>query len=224
MSDALAAFDRLYPQPLAGVDEVGRGPLAGPVVAAAVVLPESGWPPGIRDSKALSAAKRESLAAAIRGCAAVGVGIVEAPEIDALNIHRATLAAMARAVAALLESGPGGAAHVLVDGKFLPPLDIPATAVVKGDARSLAVAAASIVAKVERDRIMAAAAESWPQFGWARNKGYPTAEHLAALAEHGVTPLHRRSFAPVRSVIMVDDAGAPHPHRLSRSGGEHPQI
>lgn len=206
MSEALAAFDRRYPQPLAGVDEVGRGPLAGPVVAAAVVLPASGWPPGIRDSKALSARARESLARLIRGCAQVGLGVAEADEIDRLNIHRATLLAMARAVAAL----PERPAHLLVDGKFPIPADIPATAVVKGDARSLAVAAASIVAKVERDRIMAERAESWPQFGWARNKGYPTAEHLQALRTHGVSPIHRRSFAPVRAVITPDDAGAPH--------------
>lgn len=194
MGDALAAFDRGYPAPLAGVDEVGRGPLAGPVVAAAVVLPAAGWPDGIRDSKALSAGRREVLAGLIRDCAAVGLGIVGPDEIDRVNIHHATLLAMSRAVAAL----PVAPAHVLVDGKFVPALDVPATAVVKGDARSLAVAAASVVAKVERDRIMADADRAWPGYGWARNKGYPTAEHLLALAARGPTPLHRRSFAPVR--------------------------
>lgn len=193
MSGPLALFDRGYPLPLAGVDEAGRGPLAGPVVAAAVVLPPSGWPEGIRDSKALPAARREVLAALIRGCAGVGLGVAAPEEIDRVNIHRATLLAMARAVAAL----PVRPAHVLVDGKFLPGLDIPATAVVKGDALSLGVAAASVVAKVERDRMMLAAAARWPGYGWARNKGYPTAEHLRALAERGPTPLHRRSFAPV---------------------------
>lgn len=175
------------------MDEAGRGPLAGPVVAAAVALPESGWPDGIDDSKKLPAARRELLAARIGDCALVGVAVVEADEIDRLNIHHATLAAMARAIAAL----PSRPAHVLVDGKFLPRLDIPATAVVGGDAKSLAVAAASIIAKVTRDRIMTAAAESYPAYGWAANKGYPTAAHLAALAEHGPTPLHRRSFRPV---------------------------
>lgn len=193
MSEALAAFDRAWPAPLAGVDEVGRGPLAGPVVAAAVVLPESGWPDGIRDSKKLSPARREALAAQIEACAAVGLAVVEADEIDRLNIHHATLAAMARAVAAL----PVAPRHALVDGKFLPRLDIAATAVVGGDAKSLAVAAASIVAKVHRDRIMITAAEAFPHYGWASNKGYPAPRHLAALAEHGATPLHRRSFRPV---------------------------
>lgn len=193
---ALAAFDRAYPRPLAGVDEVGRGPLAGPVVAAAVVLPESGWPDGIRDSKALSPANRERLDGLIRACGAVGLGLVEADEIDRRNIHHATLEAMRLAVAAL----PVRPAYVLVDGKFLPSLDIPAMAVVKGDARSLSIAAASIVAKVHRDRIMTAAAESRPAYGWSSNKGYGSPQHLAALAEHGATPLHRFSFAPVARV------------------------
>lgn len=193
MSDVLAAFDRGFPGPLAGVDEVGRGPLAGPVVAAAVLLPESGWPAGIRDSKRLTSRARESLAALIRNCAEVGTGIVEADEIDRLNIHHATLLAMARAVAAL----PTRPNHVLVDGKFLPRLDIPATAVIGGDARSLAIAAASIVAKELRDRIMMAAAAAYPHYDWASNKGYPAPRHLLALAEHGPCPLHRRSFAPV---------------------------
>lgn len=196
VGEALAAFDRGYSFPLAGVDEVGRGALAGPVVAAAVVLPPSGWPPGIRDSKALPAARRESLDLLIREGAAVGIGAVASAEIDATGIHRATLEAMARAVAAL----PVRPAHVLVDGKFLPALDIPATAVVRGDARSLCVAAASVVAKVWRDRMMVAADAEWPAYGWARNKGYGTAEHLCALAERGPSPLHRMSFAPVARV------------------------
>jgi ribonuclease HII len=207
LTEGLAAFDRRFPAPLAGVDEVGRGPLAGPVVAAAVVLPESGWPEGIRDSKKLTAAARERLDALIRGCGAVGVAVVEAEEIDRLNIHHATLTAMARAAAAL----PTRPAHALVDGKFLPALGIPATAVVKGDAQSLCVAAASIVAKVARDRIMARAAESHPAYGWVRNKGYPTPEHLLALGRHGPCPLHRRSFAPVAKLILKDAVTAPHP-------------
>ncbi|PAX07665.1 ribonuclease HII [Sphingomonas lenta] len=199
MSKALAAFDRGFPGPLAGVDEVGRGPIAGPVVAAAVVLPESGWPEGIRDSKKLSAKAREWLDGLIRGCAAVGVAVVGPEEVDRLNIHHATLAAMARAVAAL----PVRPAHVLVDGKFLPRLDIPATALVGGDAKSLSVAAASIVAKVLRDRIMVEAAESHPEFGWSSNKGYPSPEHVSALKRHGPSPLHRRSFAPVAAQILT---------------------
>lgn len=193
MSAVLAAFDRSFPGPVVGVDEVGRGPLAGPVVAAAVVLPESGWPDGIRDSKKLTAAARERLDGLIRGCASVAVAVIGPDEIDRLNIHHATLLAMARAVAGLAVR-PG---HVLVDGKFLPRLDYPATAVVGGDGRSLAIAAASIVAKVARDRIMVEAARTWPVYGWASNKGYGAPVHLAALAEHGPTPLHRRSFRPV---------------------------
>ena len=193
MTGTLAAFDRGFPGLVAGVDEVGRGPLAGPVVAAAVILPAGFDPAGIDDSKKLSPAARERAAARITGAAAVGIAIVEAGEIDRLNIHGATLLAMARAVAAL----PVRPRHVLVDGKFLPALDYRATAVIGGDAKSLSIAAASIVAKVVRDRIMVAAAESHPQYDWASNKGYPAPRHLAALAEHGPTPLHRRSFAPV---------------------------
>ena len=188
-----AAFDRAFPGPLAGVDEVGRGPLAGPVVAAAVILPMTGVPEGMDDSKKLSATARERLAALIRECALVGVGIVEAGEIDRINILQATMRAMALAVAAL----PARPGHVLVDGNWLPPWDYPATAVVKGDGRSPSIAAASIVAKVARDAIMVAAAESWPGYEWASNKGYGSAAHLRALAELGPTPFHRRSFAPV---------------------------
>jgi ribonuclease HII len=185
--------EAMLPGPVAGVDEVGRGPLAGPVVAAAVILPAAGFPDGMTDSKCLSPAVRERLAAAIRACAMVGVAEVWPEELDRLNIHHATLAAMARAVAAL----PVVPGHVLVDGRFVPPLAQPATALVKGDGLSLSIAAASIVAKVHRDALMARAAESFPQYGWQRNKGYPAPEHLRALTEHGVTPLHRRSYAPV---------------------------
>lgn len=200
MSVNLAAFDRAFSGPLAGVDEAGRGPLAGPVVAAAVVLPESGWPDGIDDSKKLCPAKREWLAARIGEVALVGVGVVEADEIDRVNIHHATLAAMARAVAAL----PCVPGHVLVDGKFLPRLAFRATAVIGGDAKSLAIAAASIIAKVTRDRIMIAAADLYPGYDWASNKGYAAPRHLAALAEHGPAPLHRRSFAPVARAYPAD--------------------
>jgi len=179
--------------PVAGVDEVGRGPLAGSVVAAAVILPAAGRPDGIDDSKRLTPAARERLAEAIRACAAVGVGEATADEVDRLNVHHATLAAMARAVAAL----PLAPGHVLVDGRFLPRWNHRATALVGGDGLSLSIAAASIVAKVHRDRLMVAAAEAWPGYGWERNKGYPTAEHRAALARLGPSPLHRRSFTPV---------------------------
>ena len=194
--------ERLCLAPVAGVDEAGRGPLAGPVVAAAVVLPERRVPRGIDDSKALPAAERARLAALIRARACVGVGVVEADEIDALNIHWATMKAMTLAVdalAACLGRDPG---HVLVDGNRLPRWSYPATAIVGGDAASLSIAAASIVAKHTRDTIMIAHHEAWPHYGWASNKGYGCAAHRRALLEHGPSPLHRRSFAPVAQLVL----------------------
>jgi ribonuclease HII len=179
--------------PVAGVDEAGRGPLAGPVVAAAVILPAKGVPRGLDDSKKLAAAERARLHARLIDCAIVGVGIVEADEIDSLNIYWATMKAMTLAVQAL-GCDPG---HVLVDGNRLPRWGYAATAIVKGDAISLSIAAASIVAKHTRDTIMLAHAESYPRYGWHANKGYAAPEHLRALREHGPCPLHRRSFAPV---------------------------
>ncbi len=185
--------ERSHPSPVAGVDEAGRGPLAGPVVAAAVILPARGVPRGIDDSKRLCAAERARLHDRLRGCAQVGVGIVEAGEIDTLNIHWATMKAMTLAVAAL-DCAP---AHVLVDGNRLPRWAWSASAIVGGDTVCLSIAAASIIAKHVRDRIMLAHAEIHPQYGWTTNKGYGCPQHLRALAEHGPTPLHRRSFAPV---------------------------
>jgi ribonuclease HII len=180
--------------PVAGVDEAGRGPLAGPVVAAAVILPAKGIPHGIDDSKKLSALERARLHDRLQLCAIVGVGIVEADEIDTLNIYWATMKAMTMAVSAL-DCVP---AHVLVDGNRLPKWDHAATAIIGGDALSLSIAAASIIAKHVRDTIMLSHAEQWPCYGWASNKGYGSPVHLAALREHGPCPLHRRSFAPVR--------------------------
>lgn len=185
--------EKLYPAPVAGVDEAGRGPLAGPVVAAAVILPARGHPRGIDDSKKLTASVRAELCELITGCAVVGIGVVEADEIDRLNIYWATMKAMTLAVDAL-GCAPG---HVLVDGNRLPRWSHPATPLVGGDAICRSIAAASIVAKHTRDRIMLAHAESHPHYGWASNKGYGCPRHLAALREHGPSPLHRRSFAPV---------------------------
>jgi len=185
------------PGPVAGVDEVGRGPLAGPVVAAAVILPAIGWPEGITDSKLLTPRARERLAAAIRACALVGFGEASPAEVDEVNVHHATLRAMARAVADLGVRP----AHVLVDGRFVPPWNHAATAVVGGDRISLSIAAASVVAKVRRDGMMADAALAHPGYGWERNKGYPAPEHLAALTRLGATALHRASFAPVARVL-----------------------
>ena len=214
--------ERLHAGPVAGVDEAGRGPLAGPVVAAAVILPARGIPRGLNDSKLLPASERARLHDRLRGCAAVGVGIVEPDEIDRLNIYWATMKAMTLAVDAL------GVAvgHVLVDGNRLPRWDRPATAIVGGDALSLSIAAASIVAKHTRDTIMIAAAREHPQYDWHANKGYGCPAHRRALIEHGPTPLHRRSFAPVRAAADRLAAGqAPEsdpascPHRCPPAAG-----
>lgn len=190
----------LRPMIVAGVDEAGRGPLAGPVVAAAVVLNPADCPDGLNDSKKLSAARRAKLEVEIKArarCWAVGMASVE--EIDSLNILWATMLAMTRAVEALsLECG-----HVLVDGNRCPAWRWPSTAIVEGDAKSLSIAAASILAKEERDRIMVAAAADHPYYGWETNKGYGSARHMDALREYGPTPLHRRSFAPVAQLVLL---------------------
>jgi len=192
--------EKLCLAPVAGVDEAGRGPLAGPVVAAAVILPPKGVPRGLNDSKKLSAAERERLCGRLKDCAIVGVGIVEADEIDTLNIYWATMKAMTLAVDALGHQ-PG---HVLVDGNRLPRWSYQATAIVGGDALSLSIAAASIVAKHTRDTIMMAHAESHPQYDWHANKGYAAPAHLRALRDHGPSPLHRRSFAPVAQAVRLE--------------------
>ena len=194
--------EKLCLAPVVGVDEAGRGPLAGPVVAAAVILPGRGIPRGIDDSKKLSPAERARLHDRLRGCAQVGVGIVEAPEIDTLNIYWATMKAMTLAVEALVREGGCAPGHVLVDGNRLPRWGYAATPIVGGDAISLSIAAASIVAKHTRDAIMIAHAETYPHYNWHSNKGYGCRHHLAALREHGPTPLHRRSFAPVAQLLL----------------------
>lgn len=179
---------------VAGLDEAGRGPLAGPVVAAAVVLPNGFDPEGIADSKALSAANRdESFRRIACQAEAVGVGIVGPSEIDEINILRAAHKAMRAALDEL------GAAfdYVLVDGLPVPGLPKPSLAIVKGDAKCLSIMAASIVAKVTRDRIMCELDREYPEYGFACHKGYCTKAHLAALERHGPCPIHRRSFSPV---------------------------
>ncbi|TDX60595.1 RNase HII [Methylosinus sp. sav-2] len=182
-------------RPIAGVDEVGRGPLAGPVAAAAVILDPDRLPDGVDDSKALSAKARDAAFERIVSSAlAIGVAFASVEEIDRLNIRRAALLAMARAVAAL-HIAPG---FVLVDGRDLPELACPGEAIVKGDALSLSIAAASIVAKVARDSQMRRLARLYPHYGFETNAGYGTREHLAALEAHGPTPFHRMSFAPLR--------------------------
>ena len=187
--------------PVAGVDEVGRGPLCGPVTAAAVILDPTHIPEGIGDSKTLSAAKREMLAGAIMASARWSVAHASVAEIDRLNILNASHLAMERAVAGLALR-PG---FVLVDGNRLPKsLPCPARPVVKGDAKSLSIAAASILAKVVRDCLMVDLAQQHPGYGWEHNAGYPTPDHLAALLNLGVTPLHRRSFKPVHNILYQE--------------------
>lgn len=186
-----------YPEPLAGVDEAGCAPLAGPVVAAAVILDRKRFPRGIDDSKKLPIERREALHARLLGCARVGVGIASVEEIDELNIYWARMLAMTRAVDALgLDP-----AWVLVDGNACPRWDRPSKAIVDGDAKCRSIAAASIVAKVTRDRIMTEHARTYPGYGWETNRGYGTPAHQHGLKTLGVTPLHRRSFAPVREIL-----------------------
>ena len=179
---------------IAGIDEVGRGPLAGPVVAAAVILPEGFFLPGLNDSKQLTQAKREEYAAYILEQAeAAGIGIIHSDEIDRVNIYEASKKAMLAALADL-HTVPG---HLLIDAMELET-PIPQMSLIKGDARSISIAAASIVAKVERDRMMAEYAEMHPEYGFDKHMGYGTAVHLEALNRYGPLPWHRKSFAPVR--------------------------
>jgi ribonuclease HII len=186
---------------IAGVDEAGMAPLAGPVVAAAVILPREFRPRGIDDSKQVNAPERERLAIEIKRsatCWAVGITTVE--EIDAINIYRAGLLAMQRAVEGLAIRPE----HILIDARRLPELKIPQNGIVHGDALSLTIAAASIIAKTTRDAIMTECDRQHPGYGFARHKGYPTAQHFAAIEEIGVCALHRRSFAPIRQALGLE--------------------
>lgn len=184
---------------VAGVDEAGRGPLAGPVVAAAVILDPARPVQGLADSKALSAARRERLYAEIQARAlAYAIAEASVEEIDGMNILRASLLAMQRAVNALKPRAQG----VLVDGNICPALSVPMHAVVGGDAQVPAISAASILAKVARDRHMLTLHAAYPEWDFDVHKGYPTARHLAALARHGASPVHRRSFAPVARALI----------------------
>jgi ribonuclease HII len=191
---------------IAGVDEVGRGPLAGPVVAAAVILDPARPIDGLDDSKRLTSRRRESLAAEIRVVAvAWALGRAEVHEIDALNVLRASMLAMERAVAAL----PVRPRHVFVDGNRTPTLPVPATAIVGGDGRVAEIAAASILAKVARDAELVEFDAVHPGYGFAGHKGYASRAHLEALARLGPTPIHRRSFAPVRALLEDVGSGGP---------------
>ncbi|PTQ70164.1 ribonuclease HII [Celeribacter persicus] len=195
-----AAARRGYTR-IVGVDEVGRGPLAGPVVAAAVWLDPAAIPSGLNDSKALSAKRREVLYDEILASADVSIASCSVEEIDEINILQASLRAMERAVAGLSIKPD----YVLVDGNKVPPaFGLDAEAIVKGDARSLSISAASIVAKIWRDRLMVDLAQQFPGYGWEKNAGYGTKIHMEGLRNLGVTPHHRRSFKPVHNILYQD--------------------
>lgn len=182
---------------IAGVDEAGRGPLAGPVVSAAVILPEKFDVPGINDSKKLSEKKREALFPVIqRHAIAFGIGLADHEEIDQINILQASLLSMKRAVEALSVTPD----YLLIDGKFIIDCTIDQRSVIKGDALSLSIAAASILAKVTRDRIMADRDLQYPEYGFRRHKGYPTKAHKEAILTHGPCPIHRKSFKGVKDI------------------------
>ena len=186
---------------IAGVDEVGRGPLAGPVTAAAVVLDPAHIPEGLNDSKKLTAKRREALLVAIMELAEVSIAHATVEEIDEINILRASHLAMVRALDGLTPAPD----HALIDGNLLPRgLALSAEPIVKGDARSLSIAAASIMAKVTRDRIMVDLAQQLPGYGWETNAGYPSKSHISALQSLGVTPHHRRSFKPVHNILYQE--------------------
>lgn len=195
------AYARQWGGPVAGVDEAGRGPWAGPVVTAAVILTDAPLPAGLTDSKQVGPAAREAMYEAICRDHVVALASASVARIDAMNIRAATLWAMARAVAALAVPPVG----VLVDGRDVPPdcraRGLRGAALVKGDSRVAAIAAASIVAKVTRDRMMEVAARHHPEYGFERHRGYGTADHAARLALHGPCPLHRRSFRPIREML-----------------------
>jgi ribonuclease HII len=185
---------------VAGVDEAGVGPMAGPVVAAAVIFAPEAFIKGVHDSKQLSAEKREALFPLIKERAqSVGIGVAEVDEIDRHNIYHATTAAFIRAIQALALTPQ----HVLVDGRRIAGLAIPQTRIVGGDRKSFCIAAASIIAKVTRDRLMRDYDLSYPDYGFARHKGYCTAEHVAAVERFGPSPIHRTSFAPVAMAAQL---------------------
>ena len=192
---------------LAGVDEAGRGPIAGPVVAAAVVLDPARCPDGLDDSKRLSPERRADLAAQIRACAAVGIGIIGPREIDDVNILQATMQAMQRAVSDL----PHPPDAALIDGNRAPALACETRTLVKGDQRSLSIAAASIIAKVTRDDLMDAIARDHPGYGFESHRGYPTLAHRRALVVLGPCPEHRRSFRPVAEALAATTNAAATP-------------
>lgn len=191
---------------VAGVDEAGRGPLAGPVVAGCVVLPDNCKYSDFKDSKVLSATARQSLYEYLHECGArIGYSVVSAEEIDDLNILQASLQAMARSVSQLIKQKEQGPDFLLVDGKFTAPVELPQQALVKGESRSASIAAASIIAKVTRDNLMAEYHEKFPEYNFAQNKGYPTKEHRRAIKHHGPCIIHRKTFKGVCEFFEEND-------------------
>jgi ribonuclease HII len=201
------SIEKQYNAPVCGIDEVGRGPLAGPVLSACVYIPEythdmAFWDQ-VTDSKKISTKKREVLFLDIRKNCAFGFGLASVDEIDTLNIHHATLLAMRRAYQNMLDEFEVRPNTALIDGKFAPELRCNSETITKGDTKSLSIAAASILAKVTRDRIMRKLHNEFPHYGWESNSGYGTAEHLAGIEKHGVTEYHRQSFAPVKRALFT---------------------
>ena len=190
-------FDLSYDQPVAGVDEVGRGPLAGPVVAAAVIIDINNIPNGINDSKRLSKKKREEISNEIIKYSIYSIAEASVEEIDQINILQASLLAMKRAIEGLSKKPK----TVLVDGKFKPKTNLPTHTIVKGDSKSLAIAASSIIAKVYRDNLMTDLSKKYPEYLWNKNAGYGTKEHLLAIKKCGITPIHRKSFKPIHNIL-----------------------
>ncbi len=196
------SFEQQASQPVCGIDEAGRGPWAGPVVASAVILDSLRVPHGLNDSKKLTPARREALFSVISTHAIIGIGISSVAEIDEINILQATFLAMRRAIEAL----PTPPAFALIDGNKIPPgLPCEAQAIIKGDGRSISIAAASIIAKVTRDRIMTALATDFPGYGWEKNSGYGVPTHISALKRLGVTPHHRVSFKPIHKMLCEEN-------------------
>lgn len=197
------SIEQEYDGLVVGIDEAGRGPLAGPVVAACTYISaEMSVVPfvsALNDSKKLTAKKRDILEPQIRELCPYGIGICSAEEIDALNIHQATLLAMHRAYHTMLDTFDVRPDAALIDGKFIPKLPCNAQAVIKGDSRSCSIAAASILAKIHRDRMMAEYHEAYPYYGWDKNAGYGTKAHIEGIHRHGITPYHRKSFAPIKN-------------------------
>ncbi len=185
---------------IAGIDEAGRGPLAGPVVAASCIIPEGLFLPGINDSKILSPKERARLFREIIGNTSIsyGIGIVEHYDIDEFNIYRATIMAMNESI----KNNPGSPDYLLIDGLPLPGFSLPNTAIVKGDSKSISIAGASVIAKETRDALMIQYHDSWPEYGFNAHKGYGTAFHIEAIKKYGPCPIHRKSFEPVKSLLL----------------------